>query len=47
MQGFLTTHRGMEDIAALEVKELIGQSPTANETCVIFDIKDYEELFLL
>jgi len=47
MQGFLTTHRGMEDIAALEVKELIGQSPTANETCVIFDIKDYEGLFKL
>lgn len=47
MQGFLTTHKGMEDIAALEVKELIGQSPTINETCVIFDIKGYEDLFKL
>ena len=47
MKGFLTTHKGIEDIAALEVKELIGQSPTTNETCVIFDIKDYDDLFKL
>jgi len=27
MKGFLITHKGMEDIAALEVKELIGKKP--------------------
>ncbi|MCH8003226.1 MAG: methyltransferase [Nanoarchaeota archaeon] len=47
MKGFLITHKGMEDIAALEVKELIGKNPKIEETCIVFDIKKYEELFEL
>ena len=47
MKGFLTTHKGMEDVAALEVKELIDKKVRINETCIVFDIKDYEDLFKL
>ena len=47
MKGFLITHKGMEDIAAVEVKEFIGSNPKINETCIIFDIKKYEDLFKL
>ncbi len=47
MKGFLITHKGIEDIAALEVKELIGNKLKINETCIIFDIKEYEDLFKL
>jgi len=47
MKGFLITHKGMEDIAALEVRELIGKNPKIEETCIVFDIKKYEELFKL
>lgn len=47
MKGLLTTHKGMEDIAALEVKELIGKSSTTNEACIVFNIKNYEDLFKL
>jgi len=47
MKGFLITHKGMEDIAALEVKELIGKNPKIEETCIVFHIKKYEELFEL
>lgn len=47
MKGFLTTHRGMEDIAALEVNELIGKKAKINEECVVFDIIRYEDLFKL
>ena len=47
MKGFLTTHKGMEDIAALEVKELIGKSSTTHKACIVFDIKNYEDLFKL
>ena len=47
MKGFLTTHKGMEDIAALEVKELIDKIAQVNETCIVFDIKKYQDLFRL
>ena len=47
MKGFLTTHKGMEDIAAMEVKELIGSEPSIGESCVVFGIKSYEDLFIL
>ncbi|MDP6547616.1 MAG: THUMP domain-containing protein [Candidatus Woesearchaeota archaeon] len=47
MKGFLTTHRGMEDIAALDVKELIGKNSISNDSCVVFGIKEYEDLFRL
>lgn len=47
MKGFLTTHKGMEGIAALEVKELIGTTAKTNEACITFNIKNYEDLFKL
>ncbi len=47
MKGFLTTHKGMEDIAAMEVKELIGSESRIGESCVVFGIKSCEDLFVL
>jgi putative N6-adenine-specific DNA methylase len=47
MRGLLTTHKGMEDIAALEVNELTGRKAKADAGCVIFDIKEHHELFRL
>ena len=47
MKVFLLTHKGMEDIASLEVKELIGKGSEKIEKCIIFDIKEYEDLFKL
>src|SRR3989338_4630245 len=47
MKGFLTTHNGMEGIAALEVEELIGSESKIDESCVVFGIKSYEDLFIL
>ena len=47
MKGFLTTHKGMEDIASLEVKELIGESSATGESCIVFGIKNHEDLFKL
>ena len=44
MEGFLTTHRGMEDISALEVKDIIGKKAKINEKCVVFGIGGYEDL---
>ncbi|MBI2134806.1 hypothetical protein HYU09_02370 [Candidatus Woesearchaeota archaeon] len=47
MKGFLTTHKGMEDIAALEVNELIGSKASVAEGCTKFPIKKYDDLFTL
>tara|TARA_Y100000310_G_C20679693_1_gene815168 strand:- start:1168 stop:2304 length:1137 start_codon:yes stop_codon:yes gene_type:complete len=47
MKGFLTTHTGTEEIAALEVKELIGKKAKVTESAVVFDIKEYSDLFKL
>jgi len=47
MKGFLTTHKGMEDIAALEVYEITGKKANVSDGCVVFDIKSYEDLFKL
>ena len=47
MKGFLLTHKGMEDIASLEVKELIGKESEKMEGCIIFGISSYEDLFKL
>ena len=47
MKGLLLTHNGMEDIAAFEVKELIGKKSTKNEACIVFDIKEHQDLFKL
>ena len=47
MKGFLLTHKGMENIASLEVKELIGKESEKMEGFINFDIISYEDLFKL
>jgi len=47
MKAILTTHKGMEDIAALEVKEIIGAKAQVYESYTVFNIKKYEDLFKL
>jgi len=47
MKGFLLTHKGMEDIAGLEVEDIISQKSKLNDACIVFDIKKYEDLFAL
>ena len=47
MKGLVITSKGIEDAAALEIKELISAECKAEEGCVIFDFKDYKDLCLL
>ncbi len=46
-RGLAITNKGIEDIAALEIKELIGQKSEVKEGAVIFPIKTFEDLCLL
>ncbi len=47
MKGLIITNKGIEDIAALEVKELINAKGSVKESVVIFDVKKEEELYQL
>ncbi len=47
MEGLLITHKGMEGIASLEVKELIGKGSKIIDSAVAFEIASYEDLFKL
>jgi len=47
MKGLVITSKGIEDIAALEVKELIKAKASVKDSCVVFDVKKLEELCLL
>jgi len=47
LNGAAIVSKGIEDIAALEIKELIGAEASTHETCVLFGIKDYADLCLL
>lgn len=44
MQGLAIVNKGIEDTAALEIKELIKASSEIRESCVIFSIKDFDDL---
>lgn len=46
MRAIAITHRGIEDIAAKEIKELIGKEAEISETVISFDAEK-EDLFLL
>ena len=46
MEALAITHKGIEDIACLEISELVGNA-SAKEGCVVFSFKKYEDLFLL
>lgn len=47
MKGLAITSKGIEDITALELKELVNSKAEIKDSCVIFNIKKLEELCLL
>ena len=47
MKGLAICSKGIEDITALEIKELINSKVEIKDSCVLFDIKRLEELCLL
>ncbi len=47
MEGLAITSKGIEEAAAIEIKELIGAECKIEECCVIFDFKKVEDLCLL
>ncbi|MAG08588.1 hypothetical protein CMO89_03880 [Candidatus Woesearchaeota archaeon] len=47
MQALAITSKGMEDIAALEIKELIKAESSVKESCVMFEPKKLEDLCTL
>ncbi len=44
MKGLAITHKGIEDISALEIDELIKQKAEIRDQCVVFPIKKLEDL---
>ena len=47
MKGLVITSRGIEEIACKEIIELIDAKCKTEESCVIFDCNDFEDLCLL
>ncbi len=47
MEGFAITSRGIEETAAIEIKELVKADCKAEAGCVIFGFKKFEDLCLL
>ena len=47
MKGLAISYKGMEDITELEVNELLKSPAEIKESCVIFDIKNMEDLAVL
>ncbi len=47
MKGLAVCSKGIEDIAALEVKELINSKAEIKDSCIIFNIRKLEDLCLL
>jgi 23S rRNA G2445 N2-methylase RlmL len=47
MKSFMTTNRGMEHIASLEVNEALGCKSKTCEDVITFDISGYSDLFRL
>jgi len=47
MKGLAICSKGIEDIAALEVKELIKSDSEIKDSCIIFNVKKLEDLCLL
>ncbi len=47
MKALALTNKGIEDIASLEIKELIGAKAEIIEYGVVFDFNEFKELFLL
>lgn len=47
MKGFAIVSKGIEDTASREIKEMINAECNAEEGCVTFELKNFEELCLL
>jgi len=47
MKGFAITSKGIEETACMEIKELINAGCRAEDSCVIFDFRKFEELCML
>ncbi|MFH1506160.1 MAG: THUMP domain-containing protein, partial [archaeon] len=47
MKALAICHKGFEDVAAKEVKELIKANSTINDSAIIFPLKKLEDLCLL
>ena len=47
MKGIAICSKGIEDITALEIKELINSKASIKNSCVTFNIKKLEDLCLL
>ena len=47
MKGLVITSRGIEEAASVEIKELISADCRVEDSCVIFDFRDFKDLCLL
>jgi 23S rRNA G2445 N2-methylase RlmL len=47
MKGLVIVNKGMEDVAAIEIKELIKQNSEIKEGAVLFEINDFNDLMIL
>ena len=47
MKGIALTNKGIEDISALEIKEIISADSQTKEGFVVFEFNDFKELFKL
>ena len=47
MKGLVITSKGIENTASMEVNELINAKCKAEESCVVFDFKEFRDLCLL
>jgi putative N6-adenine-specific DNA methylase len=44
MKGLAITHKGIEDITSLEISEILGSKIKVKESCVEFDVSNYEDI---
>ena len=47
MKGMVITSKGIEDVASLEIKDLINADCSSEDSCVVFDLKQLSDLCLL
>ena len=47
MKGLAITSRGLEETASIEVREIINAKCKIEESCVVFDFKNFKDLCLL
>jgi tRNA (guanine6-N2)-methyltransferase len=47
MKALAITHKGLEQVTSLEIDELLKTKTEIKDSCVIFDIKSYEDIALV